>query len=212
MNDSWVQRVRQNLLPLSLEKQDLTLALKEWYYAGTAYDLEVDTEDCELCDHPNIRFQFEIYNQFTEQVLMVGSECITKFDIAAQDDAGRILGKKASKRKVAQDRRKLIDDARKQRMLNVLLKLARVDQEFKIDSFITYVQDRGAFTPDQLKLLIWRLEKHRIQHQKSDFKLIVRRDREKQQLLAMEDWQLKKIWDYMSDSQRDSYNRKFLRP
>ena len=77
MNDSWVQRVRQNLLPLSLEKQDLTLALKEWYYAGTAYDLEAATEDCELCDHPNIRFQFEIYNQFTEQVLMVGSECIT---------------------------------------------------------------------------------------------------------------------------------------
>jgi hypothetical protein len=57
---SWASRAAANLLPLSYERRDLAVALKEWRYTGNYHDLEVASENCELCNHPDIRYQFEI--------------------------------------------------------------------------------------------------------------------------------------------------------
>ena len=89
---SWASRAAANLLPLSRERRDLAQALKEWRYAGNYHDLETPSADCELCDHPNIRYQFEIQNLFTDEALLIGSECINRFGIAATDEEGRTLG------------------------------------------------------------------------------------------------------------------------
>jgi len=62
--------------------------------------------------------------------------------------------------------------------------------------------DRDAFTPNQLALLFWRLDQHEIEYSPRDFKIVIRRDREKNQLRQMEDWKIKKLWASMSTSQR----------
>lgn len=202
---SWVSRSSENLLPRSQEKEDFQKALKEWVYTGDMYDLGTPTEDCELCEHPNIRYQFKIINQLTTNELLVGSECINKFEIAAIDQRGRILSTEESKKKVERDRQYLVTEAKKKKVINVLVSLSAKEQGFDINSFISYVQDRGSFTPNQLSFLLWRLEAQAIEYSPSDFKLTIRRNREKDQLLEMEDWKVQKLWKAMSTSQRQWY-------
>lgn len=205
---SWAGRAALNLLPLSREQSDLKTALREWRYTGNMYDLGVANETCGLCDHPDIRYQFEIGNLITGQTLLIGSECINRFGIAATDEEGRTLSAVETRKRVDRDRRRLVEDARQRRAINALVALAHEDTEFDIESFITYLRDRGAFTPKQLCLLLWRFDKHRVQYKAHDFKVVIRRTREKQQLLELPDWQIERLWPCLSSSQRKFLNRR----
>lgn len=200
---SWASRAADNLMPLSREQEYLSTALREWRYTGKCYHLEEPVETCQLCDHPDIRYQFDIGNLFTGESLLVGSECINRFGIAATDEEGRTLDAAESRHRVGRDRRKLIDDARKRRVINALVVLSNADDEFRISDFIEYLQDRGAFTPKQLILLLWRFDKYRIPHDVKDFKITIRRNREKAQLREMQKWQIDRIWPCLSASQRE---------
>lgn len=203
----WAKRVAGNILPLSLEQQRLAVALKEWYYTGDSTDLESPEEDCELCDHPHIRYQFLIQNRETDERLWIGSECINRFRISAVDALGNVLGAEATRRIVARDRNKLITDAKKKRVVNALVQLTGQEEDFDISDFLDYFHDRGAFTPNQLSVLMWRLDKYRIPHQKSDFKLILTRNREKNQLRQMPDWKVEKLLPCMTAAQREICQR-----
>lgn len=199
---SWAQRSAANLLRLSVEKSQLAVALREWLYTGDMYDLGAPEEICELCEHPDIRYQFKIINRHNGNEMLVGSECINKFGISATDELGSILNREESRRRVNRDRSFLVNEARKRRLINTLVALSTVEQQFDIESFISYVIDRDAFTPNQLALLFWRLDQHQIDYMPSDFKLAIRRDREKAQLRQMEAWKLGKLWRAMSSSQQ----------
>lgn len=199
---SWASRAASNLLPLSREHSNLGRALTEWRYTGNFNDLEVPSANCELCDHPDIRYQFEIQNLHTAEALLIGSECIHRFGIAATDEEGRTLSASDTRKKVEKDRRKLVEAARKRRVINALVALAHVDTDFNIASFVDYLQTRGAFTPKQLTIVLWRLSKFAISHDPRDFKLTIRRDREKAQLSSLPDWQIEKLLPCLSESQR----------
>ncbi len=198
---SWAARATHNLLPLSREQDRLEVALKEWRYTGHHVDLEEPAADCELCDHPDIRYQFEIKNLHTGNELLVGSECISRFNIVATDSAGRSLDVAETRAMVARDRRKLVEDARKKRSVSALVALAFVDKQFEILSFVSYLGDRGAFTPNQPSILLWRLEKYRIKHNPRDFRLTIRRSREKAQLTSMPAWKLNRLRSCLSTAQ-----------
>ncbi|UTH73228.1 hypothetical protein [Chromobacterium sp. IIBBL 290-4] len=198
---TWAQKSAANLLPLSVERAQLAVALQEWLYTGDMYDLGTPIETCELCKHPDIRYQFKIINRHNGNEILVGSECINKFRISAIDELGNILGCDESRRRVNRDRRFLVNEARKRHLVNTLVALSAVEENFDINSFISYVLDRDAFTPNQLALLFWRLDQHEIEYSPRDFKLTIRRDREKNQLRQMEDWKLQKLWPSMSTSQ-----------
>lgn len=199
---SWIDNSVKNLLPLSNERVDFAAALHEWLYGGDMYDLEEPIETCELCEHPEIRYQFKIVNRHNGNELLVGSECINKFGIAATDDVGNILGRDDSRRRVNKDRRHLVTEARNKRQINSLVRLSGVEDNFNINSFISYVQDRGAFTPDQLSLLFWRFKNKNITYNPLDFKLTIRRNREKEQLKKMLEWKLCQLWPALSASQK----------
>ncbi len=200
---SWASHAAANLLPLSRQQHDLKAALTEWRYTGNFHDLETPSENCQLCDHPDIRYQFEIQNLHTGEDLLIGSECITRFGIAATDEEGRALDAASTKQKVARDRRRLVDDAKKRGVVGALIALGQADEDFEITSFIDYLQDRGAFTPKQLATLMWRLTKLRIPHRPADFKLTIKRNREKAQLRELKDWQLRSIEPCLTSAQRE---------
>ena len=181
----WIDRVQKNVFPLSEEQDDIKKALSEWKYSGDMYDLEYAEEDCELCDHPGIRYQFEIVNTLNGNSLLIGSECINRFNIGVIDEHGNILMGEAAKKKVSRDRSRLINDAKFKSVINTLVTLKLKEQNFDIDSFIDYYKDRKAFTPKQLFLIIWRLDKYKIPYNKNYFKLTIRRNREKEQLINM---------------------------
>jgi len=155
---------------------------------------------------------FEIKNLHTANTLLVGSECINRFNIAATDEEGRTLDADGTRKKLANDRRKLVDDARRRRLVNALVALAHVDGDFNIHSFIDYLHKRDAFTPNQVTTLLWRFDRHGIDHNPRDFKLTIKRGREKAQLAKMSDWQLQRILPCLSPSQRTYLEREGLYP
>lgn len=205
MAGNWARRAAANLLPLSREKRSLARALGEWLYTGDMYDYEEPIETCQLCDHPDLRYHFEVANRFTGHRLLVGSECITRFGILAVGEDGAILSAEATARKVKRDRARLVTEGKKRSVIQSLVQLAAKEKEFDIESFIADLQDRGAFTPKQLSLLVWRLREHGIPHNKAHFKMTIRRAREKDQLLGMADWQVRQLWPCMSAGQRRFY-------
>jgi hypothetical protein len=200
--EQWLQRVKKSIIPLSIEKKDIRKALAEWFYTGENYDLECPSEDCELCGHTNIRYQFTIQNRKTSKELLIGSECITRFEIPAVDDSGKILSPKETEKVVSKGRRKLITDAKERRMIQALLELKKKEERFDVDSFITYFKDRGAFTPKQLALLTWRLDENDVPWNPTDFKITIKRKREKKQLLGLENYQIQAILPCLSPPQK----------
>jgi len=197
------EQIRKTLLSVSKEKRNYERALAEWEYRGDFYDNEAGSAICQLCGQRDIRYEFEITNEKSGKTLLVGSECITKFGlIRIYDDFGNQITGRRAKARVASDKRTLISDAKTRSVINSLVTLAGKDKEFDINSFIGYYRERGAFTPKQLSLLLWRLEKFGIPYQKRHLKLSMRRDREKRQLLTLSDWQLAKLEACLSPTQR----------
>lgn len=203
---NWTDCVSKNLLPLSLST-DLREALAEWLYTGVAHDLDEPCERCELCDYNPIRYQFEITNQYNDNALLVGSECVTRFGICGVDSDGHKLDAEQTQKLVERDRRRLIQSTRESRVLDAIAKLGLTESQFKADSFIEYFQRHSAFTAKQLNFLMWRLKVNKIDHNPGDFKLRMRRDSDKAQLVGLEDFQLRQIWPCMARSQRDWYTR-----
>lgn len=79
MSDNiWLQNAKDNLLPLSLNKFDFFEAKKEWMYAGL-FDNDNANFHCQLCGHPEIRYEYTIRNRFNNNEMIVGSSCIIKF-------------------------------------------------------------------------------------------------------------------------------------
>ena len=197
------EQARSALLAASKEKRNYERALSEWEYLGNLYDNGFARAVCRLCGQQDIRYEFEIVNQENKNSLLVGSECVTKFGhVKVYDYQGNQLKGKEAKAKVASDKRSLIADSKTRSVLNSLVLLAGKDQEFDINSFIQYYRERGAFTPNQLVLLIWRLNECRVPYNKAHLKMIISRDREKRQLLSLTDWKLAKIMPCLTSAQR----------
>jgi len=200
----WLNSVKNSLLPISQDKTNIINALKEWEYRGDMDESEYTDQDCELCGHPNIKYQFTIINKFNGSSLIVGSECILKFSVAVIGEDGEKLSKELAEKKIAKDRNKLIASTKVKSVINALINLAAKEHEVNLDinSFIKSYKDKGAFTPKQLSVILWRLDVNKILYQKKFFKLKMRRDEEKTQLFVMEDWKLKKIWDCLTKAQQ----------
>ncbi|NOU77982.1 hypothetical protein GC101_03715 [Paenibacillus sp. LMG 31459] len=205
MNSNWLKRVEGNIFPVSFEQNDVRRALNEWVYQGNMYDVEDADETCELCDQPHIRYQFEIFNIINANTLQIGSECIKRFKIGVMDNRGHILSNELARKKVNKDRNKLITDAKIKSVINSLINLARIDDSFEIESFIKFFKDNKTFTPKQLTILIWRLDKYKVEHNKSHFKMTIKKNKDKEQLLQMEEWKVQKIWGCLSKTQKEYY-------
>ncbi|XMB67742.1 hypothetical protein RI065_04305 [Mycoplasmatota bacterium zrk1] len=178
---------------------------KEWRYTGQVDDLGSDRTTCEWCGQNGLRYKFEIENKVDKELIYVGSECINKFDITVEDERGRVLAKRQSEKRLMKDKNRLIKKTRHERVINAMLKLANEDASVNFHDFISYYKDRNAFTPNQLSLLLWKLKKNNIEIDKKDFQLILRRNREKDQLISMPNWKVEQLWDCMSSTQKDWY-------
>ena len=91
MSQTYSQRVRENILPLSVANT-LPEAFEEWFFTEDTIDHEKAIEDCQLCDQEQLRYHFKIENEYTNKALWVGSQCILKFQVAVYDDYGRKIG------------------------------------------------------------------------------------------------------------------------
>lgn len=197
----WELRAAASLIPLS-GATSLRDALAEWRYLGRFLDLEQTNGVCELCGQQDLRYHFEIVNRLTSAQIMVGSECIKRFDLSGINEEGREIDPTETARLVNYHHRGLVENARQRRMMTALLKLGQADASFDALSFLDYVDGRGAFTPNQLALMFWRFQSNAIAYRQGDFKLTIRRNREIAQLRTMSDAAFRRVKPSLSSAQR----------
>lgn len=178
---------------------------ENWVYTGHLIDLEYPQETCEWCGKTGLRYQFEIINKKSNETILVGSECIKKFGIDVLNEFGDRLDIKYASKKLNNDKNELIKQNRIARVISSILELQKIDEIMNYDDMIEYYKEREAYTPSQLQMLYWRFDVNKIEYNKKDYKIILKRNREKNQLLEMAEWKIRKIWDSMSHSQKDWY-------
>jgi len=204
----WATRVRVNLFPLSQEQHDLSTALKEWFFTGNHVDHgDGAYETCEMCDKIPLRYHFQIQNSNNQFRLWVGSECIKRFGVDAIDDDGQRISGAAAKAKVDKVRSKMIDDARKGRVLEAIHAVIDVeDRDYILSILQRCLADHEAgkaLSPKLMSTLGWRLRALKIPHNPRDFRVGLRRDKHKNDLMKLDDFKARGLIPYLSKTQRD---------
>lgn len=198
---NWAERAAAALLPHSIA-QTLTAAILEWVYSGNFLDLEANDGVCELCGQHDLRYHFEIENRETLGDLMVGSECIKRFDIGGIDESGNRLDAAATGKLVDRHRRGLVEDARKQRVMTALLKLGKATPDFDAMSFIAFVDDKRAFTPKQVAMVFWKLDMFGVKYRPGDWKVRLTRQSDRSQMRTLKPAAFNRVWAALTLAQR----------
>jgi len=191
------QRVRDNILPLSIGAT-LPEAFEEWSFTENTVDHEQPIETCQLCEQEELRYHFEIRNALTRKTLWVGSQCILKFNLSVFE-AGRRLSQSDAKKKL--DR--LMQQMRLQACINALERLARAENNEILNNALTYYRKNKCLTPKFAFVVLWRLQRQRIDHSPSFFKINLKKSKYKDDLQAMELSRVHIIWPALSSSQRN---------
>lgn len=193
---SYPQRVADNILPLSIAGT-LPEAFSEWYFTEYTVDHEAANEDCELCNHEELRYHFEIKNRHTSYTLMVGSSCILKFQLQVFDN-GRLLDESGSKRKLEDLKNKM----RLESCISALTKVAAKENNEILKNALAFYQKNKFLTPKFAFVVLWRLQANNIDHSPSFFKINLNKDKYKKDLRTMETSRVQLIWPALSSSQR----------
>jgi hypothetical protein len=130
---SWIKRATANLLRFSMYREpgegSFAEAMREWEMTEGYNDLEEPIGTCELCEHPEIRHQFEIRNRFTKISLWVGSKCIEKF-VPLYRESVEVTDPAEKAKLLTSITTRLIDQARRERAESLLSQLATIDDRF----------------------------------------------------------------------------------
>jgi len=193
---TYPQRVADNILPLSVAGT-LPEAFKEWYFTGETEDHEQAIEDCELCDQEQLRYHFKIANRYTHKHLWIGSQCILKFKVAVYED-DRLLDEKQTKKKLDTLMKQMRFDA----CMKALRRLVAEEDNEILGNALDFYQNNKYLTPKFAFVIFWRLKSHRIDHSPSFFKVSLKKDKYKRDLLQMDTKRVHLIWPALSSSQR----------
>ncbi|MDF2446945.1 MAG: hypothetical protein K0S46_2181 [Moraxellaceae bacterium] len=116
----WLETSKRNLIPLSIAGS-FEDALSEWIFTGNVLSYEDDEEvQCQLCEHLDLAYHFEINNKLNNKTLLVGSSCILRFDrILVSDKNGNALY-------AYEQRKSRLDEARKDQIREQTLEPLRL--------------------------------------------------------------------------------------
>jgi len=161
-----------NILSLSKNATDFSLAIKEWQFSGVMVDHLEATEICELCEKKGLRYHFEIKNMINGNKLNVGSHCIEKFDIAVIDELGvqveksksRYLMKLLKDKVITEKLTWLVDNGSSGEIRDYTF---RELDEHVLGEYNKY----KSFRPKELNYLFKRLDSNEIQYTPSFFKV-----------------------------------------
>ncbi|WP_238084532.1 hypothetical protein [Pseudescherichia vulneris] len=192
----YLQRVAENILPLSLAKT-LSDAFKEWYFTENIEDHETAEEDCELCDQEQLRYHFEIKNRHTNHRLWVGSSCILKFQVQVFDN-GALLDAKDSAKKLENLKKKM----RLESCIKALRILAASENNDILSSALDFYLKNKYLTPRFAFVVFWRLNNNKIDYSPSFFKVSLKKDKYKKDLAQMPLDRIHLIWSALSSSQQ----------
>jgi hypothetical protein len=172
--------VRDNILPLSVG-DTLPKAFEEWSFTERTIDHEAATETCQLCEHEELRYHFEIKNAITHKTLWVGSQCILKFGLSVFED-GRTLSPTEAKQKL----QRLTEKMRLDSCIKALEKLSVSEDNEILKNALAYYKKNKYLTPRYAFVVLWRLQMHKIEHSPTFFKISLKKNKYKTDLQVMD--------------------------
>lgn len=208
--NSYFDRVAQTLSAFS----DLSVeeALKQWEATGEVIDYVFPIEQCELCQHPGLRWHFEIEHNETSDTLWVGSVCILRFrDILVRSKSGDLLEKDNEREKRLNE---YVADLKYESCKNTLLSIdAQINGRWNwIKEALRFWCEKKYLSP-ALFVCVSEYVKNRpevCEHPVSYFKVGLRRHAHQRQLLRMSAPDKKLLWAALSVEQRRKYSEEQL--
>jgi hypothetical protein len=194
--DSYPLRVRESLLPLSIG-DTLPKAFEEWFFTGDVEDHEYPTETCQLCGQDDLRYHFEIKNQYTKKTLWVGSHCILQFDVPVYE-GDRRLSADETKKALA----KLTEKMRLDSCIRALEKLTKSEKNPILSNALEYYRRNKKLSPKFAFVVFWKLRDHKIDHSPSFFKINLKKHRYQNDLEQMPTTRVHFFWKALTVSQR----------
>jgi hypothetical protein len=201
----WLEIATENILLNSVNKIDFNSAKEEWLITEKVIDnYVIDCNDlpcCELCCHEKLRWQFEIQNKLNGNKLLVGSTCITKFDIPVSTNNAAIFHGKI-RDDLLLYRIRLIKDQYVKNHIKELFKYIkeRVQVE-KIEEIEKYWINENCLTPDMAVAFISLCIKTKLNIQELEITISIKRIDEKIGILHMKNEEYEIIKPYLDEKQ-----------
>lgn len=192
----YTQRVRDSILPLSVAGT-LPAAFGEWSFTENTVDHEQPIETCELCGQQDLRYHFEIANQYTDSTLWVGSHCILQFDVAVLEK-GRRLSPTEAKRHLA----KLTQQMQLESCIRTLEQLAAKESNPILSGALDYYRKNKKLTPKYAAVVFWKLQAFDVDHHPSFFQVELRRAQHVEDLRQMPTARVHRFWSALTTAQR----------
>lgn len=194
--NNYTHRVRESVLPFSI-RDTLPDAFNEWSFTNQTHDHEAPIETCQLCGQQDLRYHFEIANQYTHARLWVGSHCILQFDVAVLE-FGRRLPPSEAKRHLT----KLTQQMQLNSCLRALETLAATEDSPILSGALDYYRRKKKLTPKYAAVVFWKLQDFGIDHHPSFFKVEMRRDKHVHDLQQLPTPCVHRFWKALTSSQR----------
>lgn len=200
----WLEKSIENILPLSIS-DEFKIAFSEWLFSGEVIDYGEAYEQCELCEHDELRYHYKIDNKQTSKSLWVGSSCILRFEEIV------IFDENENQVTALGDRKKVLEKALKDKQIDVSLEPLRKlwSIHFKRRDFIHRqaegIKSKHGVDPECLSILFKELAKFDIQFKPEQYSVNLRSSFNRYQLVNMDSESQKLIWKAMSPQQREKY-------
>ena len=204
----WLEKSTKNLLAHS-RSDNFFDAQREWSFTGDVIDYEYPSEICELCEHEELRYHFEIKNEHNYKSLWVGSSCILRFEeiYIYDEDGNAITGD--------EERKKQLEKVRREKQVNLMLEPLRIlwknYKNYRNDTVrnVNFFKRKGGFLPESLAEIFSILNRLKIDYKPEMFPIYLRSDYSKEQLENMPASKIELIKKSLSPMQYVKYSKLF---
>ncbi|OCQ70889.1 hypothetical protein AR465_19330 [Ralstonia solanacearum] len=115
----------------------------------------------------------------------------------------QVLSPADAKRKI----HRLLEQVRQQSCIRALEALAARENNRILSSALRYFSKHKFLSPKHASVVLWQLDKHKIDHNPSFFKVDLKHAHFKAQLEGMERWRIRVLWPALTSSQREIARR-----
>lgn len=162
-----------------------------WAFTGDVTRRHDGSGTCHRCGRKGILNLFTIVNVESGEKRSVGSECIRRY----QRD-GHSINVSGTELRAATQASEITE------VIKALVNLKAVEDRFDIDSFISYLTVNDGLTVRQIATLLWRLEKHQIEHSHLSLRANLKPFRERLALLLLPEYQYRRIQPFLTPQQK----------
>ncbi|ELZ7198877.1 hypothetical protein U0N67_002704 [Vibrio parahaemolyticus] len=204
----WIRNSIKNLLEMSISK-DFKTACGEWTFTGVVFDYEEPIEICQLCGKDELRYHFEIKNDITDCMLLVGSSCILKFEeIRVANDLGEFETEYSKRDRLL---RSALESQRVEQFLGKLRQIyrkpLRSDDRATMGRVGVLIKTREKLSPYDALWLTSIMKRHGYSYDNAPVSICLATNENKEQLIGLPKDFLKDMWPLLSTQQQEKYQR-----